>query len=197
MITETFAPVNFPVDGPEIGPMIIFKDVTPMYMRVNFLKWCEIALAEVGASRQLERKVINHVQTEFIGLIDAVYSTAAAMMTDGNREALRKLMDQYFEDYYKKDAKEEDILMPTDFCQAFFRGIALESAKSIFWLMMEVVTANKDKYEYKVDQTKILNLFERFQAVLNVAYDWHEEFDKRDHSAKKSGTRDNKKKKKR
>lgn len=56
-----------PIDGPEMGHMVIFKDVIPIYMRVNFLKWCEIGIAEVGASRQLKDKVIKLMQTEFIG----------------------------------------------------------------------------------------------------------------------------------
>ncbi|WP_431217171.1 hypothetical protein ACQ86N_23100 [Puia sp. P3] len=195
MITETFAPVNFPIDGPEIGPMIIFKDVTPIYLKVNFQKWCEIALAEVGTSRQLERKVICHIQTEFIGLINAVYCTAAAMMTDGDDEALRKIANQYIKDYYKKDAKRNNIRIPTDYFQEFFKSITPKSTRSILWLLMEVVTANKDKYEYKVNHVQILNLFERFQAVVNIAHDWQEQLDKRDRSTKKPGLKDNKKKK--
>ena len=195
MITETFAPVNFPIDGPEIGAMIIFKDVTPIYLRVNFQKWCEIALAEVGASRQLERQVISHIQIEFIGLINAVYSTAAGMMADGDDEALRKTVNQYIKEYYKKDVKKDDIIIPTNFFQTFFESITPKSTKSILWLMMEVVTAKKDNYEYKVDQVQILNLFERFQAIVNVAHDWYEEIGKLNGSSKKSGTRGNKKRK--
>ena len=195
MITETFAPVNFPIDGPEIGAMIIFKDVTPIYLRVNFQKWCAIALTEVGASRQLERKVINHIQTEFIGLINAVYSTAAGMMADGDDESLRKTVNQYIKEYYKKDVKRNDIIIPTDFFKVFFQSITPQSTKSILWLMMEVVTAKKDKYEYKVDHVQILNLFERFQAIVNVAHDWYQEIDKLNRSSRKSGTEGNKKKK--
>ena len=145
MITETFAPVNFPVDEREIGPIVIFKDLTAIYMKVNFLKWCEIGLAELGDSRQLERMVIKHVETEFIGLINAVYYTTLAMWDE---EKIEDYYNQYIDNYYKKKAKKKEVLPPLNFCIAFFNGITRESAKSILWLLMEVVTANKDKYEY-------------------------------------------------
>jgi hypothetical protein len=154
MITETFAPVNFPVDGPDIGPMIIFKDVTLIYMRVNFLKWCEIGMAEVGASRQL-----------------------------------------YISSYYKKDVRKRDTLQPFDFCIDFFRGITRESAKSIVWLLMEVVTANKSKYEYQLEQKDILTLYERYSAVIDMGYDWQKTIKKRKQAKNPAASKTNKKKK--
>lgn len=193
MITETFAPVNFPVDGPEIGPMIIFKDVTPIYMKVNFLKWCEIGLAEVGASRQLENKVIKHVQAEFIGLIDAVHCIAVSM-TD--QEGMADHLEQYMANYYKKDVKKKEILSPPDFCIAFFKGITRESAKSILWLLMEVVTANKAKYEYQREEKDILNLYERYSAVISMGYDWHKTLKKYPRPKKKPCSKNKRKKEK-
>jgi hypothetical protein len=170
MITEIFAPVNFPLDGAVPGPMVIFKDVTPIYLKVNFLKWCDIGLAEVGASRQLESKVIGYVQTEFVGLIDAVYCVAITMQDE---EKMEENLNRYFENYYKKDAKEKDILNPFEFCIAFFLDITRESAKSILWLLMEVVSANKGKYEYQREQKDILSLYERYAATIDIGYDWH------------------------
>lgn len=188
MITETFAPVNFPVDGPEIGPMFIFKDVTPIYMKVNFLKWCEIALAEVGASRQLEAKVIKHMQTEFLGLINAVYCVAITMEDE---EKLSENFRYYIDNYYRKDVPKVN---PFEFVLLFFKGIKKESARSILWLLMEVVAAQKDKYAYQKEQKDILNLYERFSAVVCVAYDWTrptKEFKR----SKQNGSKVNKKKK--
>jgi hypothetical protein len=192
MITEIFAPVNFPVDGPDIGPMIIFKDVTLIYMRVNFSKWCEIGIAEVGASRQLERKVIKHVETEFIGLLNAVYWAANAM---ANEENMDDCLHQYISSYYKKDVKKRDILQPFDFCIDFFSGITRESAKSIVWLLMEVVTANKTKYEYQLEQKDILTLYERYSAVIDMGYDWQKTIKKRKQAKKRPASKNNKKKK--
>jgi len=194
MITETFAPVNFPVDGPDNGPLIIFKDVTLIYMRVNFLKWCEIGIAEVGASRQLEGKVIKHVEVEFIGLLDAVYWSAAAMADEEN---VKDCLNQYISGYYKKDVKRRDILQPFDFCIEFFREITRESAKSIIWLLMEVVTANKSKYDYMLEQKDILTLYERYSAVIDVAYDWHKALKKKRPIKKEARTKSNKKKRRR
>ena len=191
MITETFAPVNFPVDGPDIGPMIIFKDVTLIYMRVNFSKWCEIGIAEVGASRQLERKVITHVETEFIGLLNAVYWAANAM---ANEDSMDDCLQQYISSYYIKDVKKCNILQPFDFCIDFFSGITRESAKSIVWLLMEVVTANKTKYEYQLEQKDILTLYERYSAVIDVGYDWHKAIKKKRPIKKGARTKSNKKK---
>lgn len=47
MIKETFAPVNLDVDGAELGPMLIFRDVIPIYLKVNFLKWCDIGIGRI------------------------------------------------------------------------------------------------------------------------------------------------------
>ena len=182
MITEIFAPVNFPIDGAEVGPMVIFKDVTSIYLKVNFLKWCEIGLAEIGASRQLENKVIRHVQTEFIGLIDAVLCIALTMEDE---DKLEENFNQYLANYYQKDAKARDILNPAEFCLAYFRGITRESTISILWLLMEVVSANKDKYEYQREQKHILTLFERYSALIACAYDWNEDTRKHHRSNKK------------
>ena len=192
MINATFAPVNFPIEGPEIGPMIIFKDVTPIYMKVNFLKWCEIGLIEIGGSRQLERMVIKHVETEFIGLLNAVYYTAAAM---ADEERMDDYLNQYLDNYYKKKAKKKEILLPFNFCMAFFGGITRESAKSILWLLMEVVTANKLKYEYQLEQKDILTLYERYSAVIDVGYGWQKDIKKKEQAEKKAAAKKNKKKK--
>src|SRR6185437_3398244 len=150
MIRETFAPVNLPVDGAELGPMLIFKDVTPIYIKVNFLKWCDIGLAEVGAARQLEAKVIRHMQTEFVGLINAVHCIALTMEDE---EKLDENYHHYEDNYYKKGVK--NILNPFEFTYAFFRRITEGSARSILWLLMEVITANKEKYEYLREQKEI------------------------------------------
>ena len=190
MITETFAPVNFPADGPELGPMVIFKDVTPIYIKVNFLKWCDIALAEIVVTRQLEAMVIKHMQTEFIGLINAVHCIALTMQDES------KLDDNYHhyaDNYYKKGAK--NILNPFEFCCVFFKKITQESARSILWLLMEIVTANKEKYEYLREQKEILALYERFSAILTVGYDWYKAAREFKQSKKKAGPKKIKKRK--
>lgn len=171
MITELFTPFNFPIDGPDMGLMGIFKDLSPTYMKETFLKWCEIGLAEVGSKRELENKVIKHVETEFIGLLNAVYFIAAAMRDDLTEDELFQNLEQYTNDYYKKDIEEQDTLLPPVFCQVFFEGITRESAKSILWLLMEVVIANKDKYDYQCEPKVVLNLYERYIAVIDMGHD--------------------------
>lgn len=168
MIKERFAPVNFPVDGKEMSPMVIFKDLTLIYLKVNFLRWCDIGLAEIGASRQLEARVIKHVQSEFIGLLNAVYYIA---LTTEDETKLEENFDLYCDNYYKKDV--EDIPNPFSFLVLFFKGITKESIVSLLWLLMEVVTAQKDKYDYHIDQKHILTLYERYAAVVGSAYKWH------------------------
>jgi hypothetical protein len=188
MITELFAPFNFPVDGAEMGPMAIFKDLTPAYMKKSFLKWCEIGLAEVGSLRELEYKVIKHVETEFIGLINAVYFVAAAMRDDLADDQLYQNLEHYIDDYYKKDVKERDTLLPPVFCQVFFEGITRESAKSILWLLMEVVIANKGKYDYQCEPKVVLNLYERYIAVVDLGHELRKAMEERNKSRnKKSG----------
>jgi hypothetical protein len=100
---------------------------------------------------------------------------------------------RYADNYYKKDAKK--VLDPFEFTCSFFRGITEASVRSILWLLMEVVTANKDKYEYLREQKEILGLYERFSAILTVAYDWHKTTKEYKLSKKKSGSKNNKKKK--
>lgn len=192
MITETFAPVNFPVDDREVGPIVIFKDITAINMKVNFLKWCEIGLAEVGDSRQLERMAIKHVETEFIGLINAVYYTALAMWDE---EKIEDYYNQYIDSYYKKKAKKKEVLPPLNFCISFFNGITYESAKSILWFLLEVVAANKDKYEYQMEQKDILTFYERFSVIIVLGYDWQKAIKKRDQAEKKANQKKNKRKK--
>lgn len=72
MITHQYIPLYRSSNGPTPGPIIIFRDTTLIELKANFQKWCEIGLGEVGASRQLEASVIKHMQTEFVGLINAV-----------------------------------------------------------------------------------------------------------------------------
>jgi hypothetical protein len=188
MIKETFAPFNLPLNSPEVGPMLIFKDVSPIYMKVNFLKWCDIVSAEIGASRQLEDKVIKHMRTEFIGLINAVHCIASCM------EDQTKMADNYrhyADNYYKKDV--DNVLDPFEFICAFFKGITEGSARSILWLLMELVAANKERYEYLREQKEILSLYERFSASLTVAYGWHKGM-KEYRQSKKGGPKNKKKK---
>ena len=90
MITETFHFYNHPVHEPEIGPMLVFQDVSPIYLKVNFLQWCEIGLAEIDRSRQGEIQAINLVKTEFLGLGEAVYFIATAFREDITDEDRRK-----------------------------------------------------------------------------------------------------------
>jgi hypothetical protein len=168
--------------------MFIFKDVTPIYLKVNFLKWCEIALAQVAASRQLEAKVIKHMQSEFLGLINAVYCVAASME---NEEKLDENFHYYIDNYYRKDVQKVN---PFEFALLFFKGIKKESARSIIWLLMEVVAAQKDKYDYQKEQKDILNLYERFSGVVCVAYDWTKATQKYKRS-KQNGSKITKKKK--
>jgi len=195
MITELFAPFNFPIDGPDAGPMAIFKDLAPTYMKENFLKWCEIGLAEVGSSRALEHKVIMHFETEFIGLINAVYFVAAAMKDDLADDQLYQNLEQYINDYYKKDVKERDTLLPPVFCQVFFEGITRESAKSILWLLMEVVIANIGKYDYQCEPKVVLNLYERYIAVIDLGHELRTAMEERNKSRnKKSGRKSGRKK---
>jgi hypothetical protein len=51
---------------------------------------------------------------------------------------------------------------------------------------MEIVTANKDKYEYQLEQKDILNLYERFSAIIVLGYDWQKAIKKRDQAEKKA-----------
>lgn len=60
---------------------------------------------------------------------------------------------------------------------------------------MEVVTAKKEKYEYQLEQKDILNLYERFSAIIELGYDWQKAIKKRDHADKKAAKKKNKKKK--
>ncbi len=89
--------------------------------------------------------------------------------------------------------KPKDILPPPDFCVAFFKGITRESAKSILWLLMEVVTANKGKYEYQREERDILNLYERYSAVIEMGHDWHKAIKGYRQSKKKSGPKNKRK----
>lgn len=171
MIREIFAPPTFPVDG-TVGPAVIFKDVTPIYLKVNFLKWSEIGLAEAGALLESESLAIKYLQTEFIGLIDAVFC-----LTEGARDGISKekqddCLQRYFESYYKKDAKNNEMMPPIALCKAFYNGITLKSAISMFWLLMKVVAAHKDKYEYRIEEVSVLNLYDRFCALVTDGQDW-------------------------
>jgi len=171
MIKEIFAPVTFPIDG-TLGPAVIFKDVTPIYLKVNFLKWSEIGLAEAGALLDGESQAIKYLQTEFIGLIDAVFC-----LTEGARDGISEekqdaCLRRYFESYYKKDAKKNEMIPPIALCKAFYNGITLESARSMFWLLMKVVAAHKDKYEYRIEEVRVLNLYDRFAALITNGQDW-------------------------
>jgi len=197
MITEHFLPIYFPTDGPDIGAMLIFRDVTPSYLKEHFHKWCCIAVAEIDPSRQDEIKAVSHLQTEFIQLIDAVYATAAAMASDHSNKALDELLQQYYDNYYKKDIEREAIPLPTSFYQDFFKEITSESTNAMLWLLVHAVTANKEKYQYELGQAQILNLFHRFTAVVVVAQDWKGDLKKLDGSKKKRSTNFTKKKKRR
>ena len=197
MIAEHFLPIYFPTDGPDIGAMLIFRDVTPGYLKEHFLKWCCIAVAEIDPSRQNEIKAVCHLQTEFVQLIDAVYATAAAIVSDHSKNALDELLQQYYDSYYKKDIERKGKPLPTSFCQDFFKEITAASTKAILWLLLHAVTANKEKYEYELDQAQILNLYHRFTAVVVVAGDWKGDLGKLERSKKKRGTNFTKKKKRR
>ena len=197
MITEHFLPIYFPTDGPDIGAMLIFRDVTPSYLKEHFHKWCCIAVAEIDPFRQNEINAVCHLQTEFVQLIDDVYATAAAMTSDHSDNALDELLQQYYDSYYKKDMERDASPLPTSFYQDFFKEITAASTKAILWLLVHAVTANKEKYEYELGQAAILNLYHRFTAVVVVSEDWQEELDNRDRSKKKSRTNFTKKKKKR
>lgn len=197
MITQTFRPIYFPIDGPDIGAMIIFRDVKPDELKKNFEKWCEIALAEAGESRQREIRAIQHVRTEFVGLIDAVHCQAAALVTDGSNQALEELLNNYFENYYKKGEQPEKIPLPSDFFSLFFKEITVESMKSILWLMLETVTASRKKYEYDLAMWQILKLQERFSAIIDIGNDFRQTLGQHDYSKRKPGASKTKKKKKR
>jgi len=197
MIAEHFLPIYFPTDGPDIGAMLIFRDVTPSYLKEHFLKWCCIAVAEIEPSRQNEINAVSHVQIEFVQLIDAVYATAAAIISDHSDKALDELLQQYYDSYYKKDIERKATPLPTSFYQDFFKEITADSTKAILWLLVHAVTANKEKYQYELGQAQILNLFHRFTAVVVVAQDWKEDLKKLDRSKKKRSTNLTKKKKRR
>jgi hypothetical protein len=175
MITQIFASINLPADGIESGPIVCFKDVTPIYLKANFHQWCEIGLAEIGAIRPLEDKVIRFMQLEFMGLINAVYCMAAAM---ADRENAFVYYDEYTAKYYKKIDEEENRLSPQDFCRYFFRKITCRSARSILWLMFEVVTAHREKYEYQPQHKDILSLFHRYFILIGAADAWQKALNK-------------------
>jgi len=172
MITETFHFVNHPVHEPEIGPMLVFQDVSPIYLKVNFLQWCEIGLSEIDRSRQAEIHAIHLVKTEFLGLVDAVYFIATVFREDITDEDMRKSVHHYIENYYKKTAKKEDILQPPVFCEEFFREISFRSMKSLLWVLMELAVVHSTKHEYHLDQSSILDLFERYSAIVITGHDW-------------------------
>lgn len=169
MITETFAPVHISVDAPGVGPIGIFNNATPSFLKENFARWCEMGLVEVGISRDLEKKVIRYIQTEFCGLIDAVYCLATAM---GDGRKMRRCLRQYVENYYKKDTPLVDIIKPADFCRAFFKDIARESSQSILCLMLQVVITNTDKFGYQLTTKEIIVLHERYCAIVDAAARW-------------------------
>jgi len=172
MITETFHFFNRPVHEPEIGPMLVFQGVSPIYLKVNFLQWCEIGLTEIDRSRQAEIQAINLVKTEFLGLVDAVYFIATVFREDITDEDMRKSVHHYIENYYKKTGKKEDILQPPVFCEAFFREISFRSMKSLLWVLMELAAVHSTKHEYHLDQSSILDLFERYSAIVITGHDW-------------------------
>ena len=195
MITETFHFSTHPVPEPEIGPMLVFQDVSPIYLKVNFLQWCEIGLAEIDRSRQAEIQAINLVKTEFLGLVDAVYFIATTLREDITNEDMRKSVHHYIENYYKKIAKKEEILQPPVFCEAFFREISLSSVKSLLWVLMELAAANCTKHEYHLDQSSILDLFERYSAIVITGHDWKKMIKKYQRSNKTSALKRQKEKK--
>lgn len=172
MITEIFHYVNLPVDDPEIGPTIIFQDVSPIYLKVNFQQWCDIGLAEVGTSRQSETVAIKHIKTEFLGLIDAVYCIARSMKDDNSEEDMKIPIRYYIDNYYRRDVKPNEIIPPPDFCQAFFREISATSIKSLLWILLELVLVHHSKHEYHLDEPNILDLYERYGAIILTAHDW-------------------------
>jgi hypothetical protein len=172
MITGIFHFVDLPVHDPDIGLMLVFQDVSPIYLKVNFQQWCEIGLAEIGLSRPHEIEAIKHVKTEFLGLIDAVHFIATTYSEDITDEDMRKSIRTYIDNYYKKGAKKEEILPATDFCQAFFLGISFDSAKSLLWVLMELVAGHNTEHEYHMAQSGILELFERYAAILIAGDDW-------------------------
>jgi hypothetical protein len=194
MITQKFRPIYFPIDGPEIGAMIIFRDVGPDELKSNFEKWCEIALAEMGECREREILAIQHVRTEFVGLINALHCQAAALLTDDSDQALEELLNNYFENYYKKIEPPEKIPLPSRFFRLFFKGITAESMKSILWFMLEIVTASKGKHGYDLVLRQILILQERFSAITDLGYEWYKALQKRDRADKKAVKRKKKKK---
>jgi hypothetical protein len=168
MITATFAPVNYSIDGLPPGPMLIFRGVTPIYLKVNFLKWCEIGLTEVGGSRQLEKTAIRHVQAEFPGFLDAVHGIALSME---GIETTAENLDRQVVCYYTKDARRRGVPNPFDCTVTFFNGITVRSMASMLWLLLEVATAHKEKYEYRQEPTELLNLFERFNIITTFGRD--------------------------
>src|ERR1700743_2403915 len=142
MIATNFAPLYIDVNGPSPDPTVIFNDTSLSYLKENFGKWCEMGLVEVGVSRDLEKRAIRYIQPEFPGLIDAAYCLAMAM-GDGRR--MRKCLREYVANYYKKEVDHVNIIKPPDFCGLFFKEITQQSARSILWLMAEVVILNTDK----------------------------------------------------
>jgi len=197
MISQKFAPLYFPVDGPDTGAMILFRDIPPSELKIHFQKWCDIGLEKMGETRKLEHRVIRYMKTEFIGLINAVHVQAAALTSDGHDKSLNDLLDKYFEDYYDKDAESDERRIPSEFFQAFFERITAESVTSILWLLLEVVTANKDKYEYDPDLPHLLTLHERFGAVVDIAHDWKQAFAQEKRPKRTSSTNKTSRKRKR
>lgn len=190
MITHVFGKIDVPLGDPERGPMLIFRDVSPIYLKVNFLKWCEIGLKEVAGIRRLEARVIKHLRSEFVGLINALYCMAG---TNAYPKKFGVYYDEYIKRYYKKDVEEDDMVQPADFCIAFFRAITCESAQSAVWLLYEIVTAAKDKYGYQPEQTEVLDLFGRYNTLLGVANSWQQLLAKDDQFKKKPGKNDKRK----
>lgn len=195
MITETFHFTNHAVHEHEMGPMLVFKDVSPIYLKVNFHKWCEIGLSEIDRSRQAEIQAINLLKTEFLGLVDAVYFIAMTFRKEISNEDMRKSIHQYIDNYYKKDVKKEDILMAPDLCEAFFQKISFGSAKSLIFILMELAIVYCSKYEYHVDQSSILDLFERYSVIIITGHDWKKLNKKYDPPNKRPGSQIKKDKK--
>jgi hypothetical protein len=165
--------MDFPIDVPADEPMLVFKDCAPDYLKANFLKWCEIGLSEIGPTRKLEKETIEYVQTEFVGLINAFYCTAASMAEDITDAQSRAYLQQYLVNYYKPDKPHKDILPPPLFCRTFFKGISFTSARSILWFLMGVVIAKKELYDLQIAPLNIFNLFERYEAILAYSDDWY------------------------
>ena len=67
--------------------------------------------------------------------------------------------------------------------------------KFLPWVLMELAAVHSTKHEYHLDQSSILDLFERYSAIVITGHDWKKMIKKYQRSSKTSRLKSKKDKK--